>query len=268
MKAEQTEETFEPLTEADELQWRMRLQIGDEIALRNIETAGISYSLTTVHAYTGYDGDDREITNETTICTSLEGFSRATGFYPDGDTITRVVYPSAAIREQIELSTELQENWDFRSEPLAKLRAVAWILNILHETAPGFDVSNFNRSERADILESLMQAVQPEHTNVYGLSGSIRTQRTAAANVVQKDGGPMCFGVGLRSLFDVSTGNGPAAEELAHLISYAVRSIPDYCRLLREERRTNERIDRLTSANSRLKFRLSQAAGSIQEGGK
>lgn len=233
--------------------WRMALKVGDEIAMINKETnGGISYSMDTVHDHTGYEGAGREFTNADIICTSLEAFSRETGHYPDGGGMTRIVFPSAEIREQIELSTQLQEDWDFRGEPLSRLRAIAWILDIDHGPAPGFEAGDIDQGERADMLEAINAGVRFDNPSVSALTGSIRTLRQAAASVVSKDGPGELFAVGLGSIADIPIGNGPEAESLAHLVAYALRSLPDYIRLLREEQRKNAIIDRLLSVNRRI----------------
>lgn len=226
----------EPLTEADMLAWRRSLRVGDDVALCDVDQDGnATYTLVDVLAHNGggdFPGD--LFTNETQVVTSWEAFSRETGFYVDGDSNTRLVYPSADIREQIDLSTQLQEGWNFRSESLARLRAIAWILDIKHGPAPGFDVDDYDIAERADTLEALLSAVDVSDVRVQGLEGNHRFLRQAAASVVKKDGGKTLYALSLGSFADIPIGNSPGDEEAAHLLMYALRCLPEYVAILRD----------------------------------
>lgn len=236
-----------PMTEDEERAWRMSLAVGDEVAIISPDNPEWGHKVMTIQKIA-----------RSRIYTEWESFFQETGNQTGHNPYFRITVPTDAGRKQ---RTRYEEagritaairKTPLEKQPLSTLRALAWLLDIEHGPAPGFATDDghgeapgfsggvFDAAERADTLETLMASVGFESASVHGFSGSVRTMRQAAASVVGEDGPHELYGVSLCGLLDVPTGNGPQAELLAHLIAYALRSLPDYIARLRREVRQSD----------------------------
>jgi len=235
-----------------EIEWRRSLRVGDQVGIACPDMPEIGHFTEIIVK-----------ASRKRVDTAYGNFWRESGretYRPSSHVIVPPTAEGIDMREKWIQAQELSRkirNVDMSKQPLRRLQAIAWLLDIDHGCAPGFDAENFDREARAILLEALIKSIVGfDQVSVNGLSGSCRALRQAAASVVENNGPKKLYSVGLTSLVDIPIGNGEGAEELAHLVAYALKSMPDYIRMLRDEPRMNERIGRLTSVNARLRFRL------------
>jgi len=197
-----------------EIEWRRSLRVGDQVGIACPLLPEIGHFMEIIVK-----------ASRKRIDTAYGNFWRESGgetYRPSSHVIVPPTAEGIDMRERWIQAQELSRkirNVDMSKQPLRRLQAIAWLLDIDHGPAPGFDAENFDMEARAILLEALISIVGFDQASVNRLSGSCRTLRQAAASVVENNGPKKLYSVGLTSLVDIPIGNGEGAEELYSTIA-------------------------------------------------